>query len=255
MKGFKTLIFFLMALMFSSQNSCVVPSTLNVRYIDNQQNVNNLTNSVVALVRRTPLGGTRPYCSAFFVSQNLIATAAHCLARPGESPLLDIPAPGVMGQEVLFSTYSQFRNTRSTTVVPISVAHVIAINLDTDVALLRTQNTTSSNYLSVTSRVPQIGSRVYVLGLPGGLPWLLTEGILASLEYNDSNAIVGYVATPSIFFGSSGGPLIDNFGNVIGIVKAMAFRQSNFGLYTPISQLLQISNNMIVDTSSHSPRN
>ena len=131
-----------------AQGSCSAqqqPTT--IRYVRNQQNLDRLTNSVVALVNpNQPFSRFNPTCSAFFVRATYLATAAHCLRRPSVI-VGEIEADATIGQTVSFSTYQQWRDNYGRRTVPSHRASVVAINNDNDVALLRTSSFSSRYFL------------------------------------------------------------------------------------------------------------
>jgi S1-C subfamily serine protease len=213
---------------------------VNQQYIDNRQNLTHLTNSIVALVKERPLGGTRPICSAFFVDRNLIATASHCLSTPNLNSVFTIDLPPHIGQEVLFSTYSQWKNSGVIRSVGFYRSEVVAFDVEHDVGLLRTINFTSNDYLVIDQSVPLTGTRVYNIGLPGGLPWVLSEGIVSGTEFDDDNNLSAIISSTPIFYGSSGSALVSNDGYAIGITRSMHLGQSNFAVYTPIRHLVNL---------------
>jgi S1-C subfamily serine protease len=62
---------------------------------------------------------------------------------------------------------------------------------------------------------PKVGQRAYAIGDPKGLTRTLSDGIVSRI---DQSGQIQFTATSS--FGSSGGPLLDDDGNVIGVVRA-----------------------------------
>ena len=66
--------------------------------------------------------------------------------------------------------------------------------------------------LAITNR-PEVGDEVYVVGNPQGLKGTFSQGIISSLRDD------GYLQiTAPISRGSSGGPVLNKYGQVIGIV-------------------------------------
>ncbi|MBD1865106.1 MULTISPECIES: serine protease, partial [Trichocoleus] len=60
---------------------------------------------------------------------------------------------------------------------------------------------------------PKIGQKAYAIGDPKGLERSLSDGIVSRI---DGSGLIQFTATAS--FGSSGGPLLNEDGQVIGIV-------------------------------------
>lgn len=72
------------------------------------------------------------------------------------------------------------------------------------------------NYIEIAECLPRIGENVFAIGNPEGLEHTLSTGIISSLRENDSVI----QTTAEIAHGSSGGPLFNSKGEVIGITTA-----------------------------------
>jgi serine protease Do len=71
-------------------------------------------------------------------------------------------------------------------------------------------------YLRLANSIPKVGENVFAIGNPKGLDHTLSTGIVSALRQN--NAIIQ--TTTEITHGSSGGPLFNMQGEVIGITTA-----------------------------------
>ena len=99
-----------------------------------------------------------------------------------------------------------------------------------------------------------IGQSVLAIGNPFGLEATLTTGIISGLkrvlEFDDGSILEGMIQTDAaIAPGSSGGPLLTLYGEVIGVNSAGyggLFRGTNFGFAIPSNLVKQVSENMIV---------
>ncbi len=106
-----------------------------------------------------------------------------------------------------------------------------------DLALLRAKM--PQEYVEIITISPKkyqsVGDRVYSLGTPIGMTNTFTEGIISALrdEYIQTDA--------TIFFGNSGGPLINEYGELIGIVTSgYLFKDYSFAIYSDkITDLLK----------------
>jgi S1-C subfamily serine protease len=81
----------------------------------------------------------------------------------------------------------------------------------------------------------QVGQKVLAIGNPFGLEGTLTTGIISSIgrtiQDEKGTRLEGMVQTDAaINPGNSGGPLLDSFGNVIGINTAIYGAQGNIGI-------------------------
>jgi len=76
---------------------------------------------------------------------------------------------------------------------------------------------TIENYLKVAKALPQIGEPIYVVGHPKGLSYSFTNGIVSGIR--DINAYDYIQFTAPVSPGNSGGPLLNERGEVIGVIS------------------------------------
>lgn len=72
------------------------------------------------------------------------------------------------------------------------------------------------NPIPVVSQIPEIGEDVFAIGNPRGLESTLSKGIVSA--FRENNSLIQ--TTTEITHGSSGGPLLNMKGEVIGITTA-----------------------------------
>src|SRR5262249_3421737 len=82
-----------------------------------------------------------------------------------------------------------------------------------------------------------IGDEVYVVGNPEGLEGTFSQGIISSLRGNDYIQI-----TAPISHGSSGGPVLNKNGEVIGVAVGLIEEGQNLNFAIPVSKLTQLLN-------------
>lgn len=98
-----------------------------------------------------------------------------------------------------------------------------------------------------------VGQTVLAIGNPFGLEATLTTGIISGLkrelEFDDGAILEGMIQTDAaIAPGSSGGPLLNLYGEVIGVNSAgygALFGGTNFGFAIPSNTVQHIGENMI----------
>ena len=95
-----------------------------------------------------------------------------------------------------------------------------------------------------------VESRVLAIGNPYGLEATLTTGIISglnrSLENNDGTTMEGAIQTDAMLAsGNSGGPLLNQAGEVIGVNTA-GYRGTALGFAIPSNTARRIAKNMIV---------
>lgn len=86
---------------------------------------------------------------------------------------------------------------------------------DVMVFTIKKQGDTKFNYIPISSRTPQVGDKVYAIGSPRGLENTFSSGEISQLR--EGNLI--QISVP-IDHGSSGGALINEYGEAIGITSS-----------------------------------
>jgi S1-C subfamily serine protease len=92
-----------------------------------------------------------------------------------------------------------------------------------------------------TGRTPALGASVYAAGYPGGGPWQLRQGtvldVLDGRGFGETSTVIRSSAT--VGPGSSGGPLFDEHGKVVGVIYAMDVGTAD-SLAIPVEQLSRV---------------
>ena len=95
------------------------------------------------------------------------------------------------------------------------VDEVYAADREVDLAILKV-TTRHKAHLTLREASPSVGERVFAVGNPLGLRHTFSEGLVSGIRPADkSHATIQ--TTAAISPGSSGGPLVDKRGNVIGV--------------------------------------
>lgn len=117
------------------------------------------------------------------------------------------------------------------------VLGVLAANPQHDLAVLKIDG---SDYdpLSLSISIPEIGARVYAIGNPQGLQNTFSEGLISGQRTLDDVSFIQ--TTAAISSGSSGGPLLAENGEVVGITTLSHRRGQNLNLAIPTSALKEI---------------
>lgn len=104
-----------------------------------------------------------------------------------------------------------------------NVTRVLAADKDADIALLETEYPQSKiHYLPLKQELVELGEPVMVLGYPkifqlGDSSITVTKGDVSSLRKFSSNTFIQFTAV--VTGGSSGSPIIDGNGEVVGLVQ------------------------------------
>lgn len=81
---------------------------------------------------------------------------------------------------------------------------------------VKIRNYIIQNPIAIVSQTPQIGEDVFAIGNPSGLESTLSKGIVSA--FRENNNLIQ--TTTEITHGSSGGPLLNMSGEVVGITSA-----------------------------------
>ena len=106
-----------------------------------------------------------------------------------------------------------------------------------DYALLRIEGDSFTSLPIGDSSSLQVGSRIYTIGSPKGMQNTMSDGIISSTcrpEYQNRIQI-----TAPISSGSSGGALLDEYGNVIGITTSTLIDSQNLNFAIPINEVIE----------------
>lgn len=235
----------LLSLLISScvSNEYVIYRDQNPSYVSKSSNVDRLMDATVAIVKgedeedfgSTEVLDTREsknfaFCTGVFVSQTQVLTAHHCIARRkvvqgffGPSVVQDndvspvgdvkkISTRWLMSDPLTFSDYRLFVVTK--------------ILKENDLALLEIKQGEDMTFARTFLRVADPksvtrGSIAFVLGHPLSLPYSLSDGLISKpiLKVGEGYYILH---SAPVYYGNSGGPLINNNGDLIGIVSMLA---------------------------------
>jgi serine protease Do len=111
-------------------------------------------------------------------------------------------------------------------------AEIVRKDLGRDVALLKIINDVTVKPLSISQDVVRIGETVYVIGTPLSeeLSFSVTRGIISGKR--ESNGMPLLQTDAAINHGNSGGPVVNEYGNVIAISVSGIFSKDGGSLNT-----------------------
>ena len=159
--------------------------------------------SLVVVYTETGVG------SGFSIKENLIITNAHVVEN---------------NKNVAINLYD------GTTIK----GNVIKTDVEKDLALIEVKK--SIVPLSIASEDLSIGQEVYAIGAPKDMPYTMTKGIVSALDRKiGKNSYIQIDA--SVNSGNSGGPLVDESGNVIGIITLKASDAEGIGFAIGIKDI------------------
>lgn len=110
---------------------------------------------------------------------------------------------------------------------------ILKMNKDKDLALIKIKNLRRKiDYLEISKKIPEVGDELHAIGHPEGEMWTYTKGYLNAhrVDYSAYEKTSSHREEEKFFYsgdvfqtqipiypGNSGGPLLNNFGNIIGI--------------------------------------
>ena len=150
------------------------------------------------------------YGSGFFIEQDVIATNYHVI-------------------ENAYNVNVGFNNSSSKYNVSI-----LAIDAYNDLALLKV-NGTSQKPLTISGKQTVPGEKIFVIGTPKGLQATISDGIVSGLRNDQGRELIQITAPISP--GSSGGPVFNKDGEVIGVCVMQFKEGQNLNFAIPYKYL------------------
>lgn len=170
--------------------------------------------AVVVLTMRDRNGQPISIGSGFFVDENVVATNAHVIrgATSGMSKsIIDAEQQPITG--------------------------VLGVDESHDLALVAVDNPGPALALATDHSV-EIGQNVYAIGNPEGLEGTFSAGILSAKRTFGSDTLLQITAPISP--GSSGGPVLDEHGDVIGVATATFREGQNLNFAVPVARVAEL---------------
>jgi S1-C subfamily serine protease len=115
---------------------------------------------------------------------------------------------------------------------------VVGFDARADLAVLRVSATGLPTLVLSRRESAVVGERVLAIGSPEGLVGSLSDGIVSSVRRDEAGLF--YQLTVPLSPGSSGGPVIDDKGEVIGIVESSIGRGQNLNFARPVGDVVPL---------------
>jgi V8-like Glu-specific endopeptidase len=175
--------------------------------------------STVLLMMEDKSGQPISLGSGFFVRENIIATNLHVVegATTGYAK--------IVGKKQKYD-----------------VAGYVAIDNKMDLVLLKINDANVPSLPLGNSSKTAIGDEIYAVGNPQGLEGTFSKGIISAIRTIEKDTLLQITAPISP--GSSGGPILNNEGNVIGISIATFKGGQNLNFAIPASYLATLLDNI-----------
>ena len=168
--------------------------------------------SVVMILTSDSSGQPLALGSGFFVGERVIATNMHVIEGASAARVKVI------------ETYA--------------VGGVVGTDATADLALLKIDGLDAPPLQLGDSKQAAVGDQVFAVGNPEGLEGTFSEGIVSGIRTIGTNVLLQITA--AISPGSSGGPVIDSSGKVLGIAVATFKEGQNLNFAVPVSYLKAI---------------
>lgn len=171
--------------------------------------------STVLLVMEDENGQPSSLGSGFFIGDGLIATNLHVIEGSSR------------GYAKLIGKKTKF-----------DIQGYTAIDADRDLAILKISTPYSSTLPLGNSDTCEVGESVFAVGNPKGLEGTFSQGIVSSIRDAGSDKLLQITAPISP--GSSGGPVLNARGDVIGVSVATYRGGQNLNFAIPVNYLKEI---------------
>jgi S1-C subfamily serine protease len=168
--------------------------------------------SVVLLTMQDAGGQPISLGSGFFVERDVVATNFHVINRAsaGYAKVVDQPAK-------------------------LNIKGVVGLDPAHDLALLQLEESTTSSLSVAPKFAGNVGDTVFAIGSPRGLEGTFSQGIVSSVREFGSDRVLQITAPISP--GSSGGPVLDQTGTVVGVSVATIENGQNLNFAIPSDYL------------------
>lgn len=173
-------------------------------------------NAVVLIegAKTTEAGSGKAFGSGFFVDKDVVATAWHVVDRL-RNIRIKLDKDKYVGASLMRS------------------------DKDNDVALLRVAAPDKSP-LPIASGHPRTGDSVVVVGSPLGLEKTLSTGLVSAVRFDEKEKRFVYQISAPVSPGSSGGPVLNGKGEVLGVVSYQAVKGQNLNFIRPAMYLSKL---------------
>jgi len=116
---------------------------------------------------------------------------------------------------------------------------IIDISDKADLALLKVNNYKKFRHLQISKAVPRVGEQVIVISNPQGLERSLSEGVISAERDDKFGVGKVYQMTAPISPGSSGGPVLNMNGKVVGIATGGFSDGQNINFAITLDEIIE----------------
>lgn len=146
---------------------------------------------------------------------------------------------GVSNYHVFEKTIENLARIKLVDGTKLKVVKVLKKSKKDDFIIFQTNTSKRVEYIPISENLPEIGEKVWTIGNPKGLEHTMSEGIVSGYRFENKKLIQ---TTTEITNGSSGGPLMNMNGEVVGITTSgIGEANLNFALNIQFLELKIIS--------------
>ncbi|MCZ6837034.1 MAG: trypsin-like peptidase domain-containing protein, partial [Planctomycetota bacterium] len=196
-----------------------VPSVSGQTSLDLPDLVDQVRPSIVVVIAFDALGNRLGTATGFFISDNRFITARHAIVEAAHAM-------------VIFHDGTKFR-----------VNHLLAEDTIGDLVLLElSDHEREITPLTISDEIPRVGQDIFVVGGPLGFDQTVTRGIISG-RIMEPFAIPMLQINAAISYGSSGSPVMNMNGEVVGIAVAKIPEGENLNIAIPAERLSHLVQN------------
>jgi len=217
------------------------------KILDKNELIERIDDTTVVLTQ--PVDGERhaAYCTGVWIDKGVILTAYHCVEAGALTEVemfitemfdIVIDEKTLINRELTFTTNQQSVDTRRYRMVrssAINVGNIIAVNRNSDLALVRANVDTAYITTQLSKKRIRRGDRLYVTGHTAGLPYTYSEVLIANeriMTTVDGNKPVKVLQLSGpVWRGNSGGGAFDERGKLMGICSFLIRGTSNITFF------------------------
>ena len=158
--------------------------------------------------------------SGFVAADGRVVTNAHVIAGAASAEIV-----GAGGQPLLTCQFAE------------------ALNVRLDVAILPRVGIARASRLDLAAASPAVGEHIVAIGAPEGLTNTVSDGIVSAVRSVEARTLLQITAP--ISKGSSGGPLLNMSGQIVGIAAAMLSEGQNLNFAVPAAEIRMMLNSPV----------
>jgi hypothetical protein len=187
----------------TSPNTKEQDSNSKTENLSAQEIYQRTVNNTVTVITNKGLG------SGFFIDSNIIVTNYHVIE-------------GANMAEVLLNNSDK----------KYFVIGYLAVDKINDLVLLQIEYK-NNGFITMADNMPQPGIKVYAIGSPVGLTKTISDGLISGIRNFGTKKLLQITAP--ISHGSSGCPIINEHGKLVGVAVSGISEASNIGFCIPVS--------------------